>query len=132
MLGPELGPQQPHAMFQTEAEKDLGVLVNGQLNMSQLCVQVAKKANGILTGINNSVASRTRAVFLAMERPHLEACIQFWTPHYKRSIDELAHGQRRAMELVKGLECKSYEEQLRELGLFSLERRWLWGGVITL
>ncbi|KAF7249946.1 RNA-directed DNA polymerase from mobile element jockey [Varanus komodoensis] len=106
-------------------ERDLGVLVDCRLNMSQQCDAVVKRSNATLGRIARSVDSRSGEVslplYMTLVRPQLEYCVQFWAPHYRKDIARIESVQCRATRLVASLQGMPYEARLRELGLFSLE-----------
>ena len=72
--------------------------------------------------IKKSMASKSKEGILplwsALRRPHLESCVQLWSPQYTKDMELLEQVQRRATKMIQGLEHLSCEGRLRELGLF--------------
>lgn len=118
-------PKQKHRLggeqIESSPEKDLGVVVDEKLNMTWCGGLSAQKVYCIPGYIKSSMASRAREVILPPV-PHLQYSIQLWGPQHKKDMELLRQLQRTATKMITGLEhfC---EDRLRQLGLFSLEKR---------
>jgi len=92
----------------SSVERDMGVLMDDRVTMSQQCALAAKKVDDLLGCIKKSVESRSSELTLpfysALGRPHLEYCVQFWALHFKKDEELLERVQQRAMRMMRGME----------------------------
>ena len=120
--------QQVHIPRVTEM-KDLGVRVTADFKPTAQCLAAAKKGNGALYGLRKTVASQDPTVLLplykAFVRPHLEYCIQAWSPFLRKDTAKLESVQRAFTRLFPNLKDLDYKTRLERLDLFSLEKRRL-------
>ena len=100
-----------------------------------MCLQPTGRPTVFWAALKKGVARREREVtvplYSVLVRPHLDYCIQAWDPQYRKDVELSERDQRRATKMIRALEHLSHEERLRQLGLFSLEKRRQWGDLIA-
>ena len=102
-------------------------LVTSDLKPSVHCGKAAAKTSSVLGLIQRHFKYIKKESFLilykAYIRPHLEYCVQSWSPSLVKDITCLQHIRHRATKMVDSL-CKiSYSECLNTLGLTTLATR---------
>ena len=70
-------------------EKELGILEDYTLTMRQHCGHVTKKATSLLGLLRKRSRDMILPLYSALVRPHLECCVQAWSPQYKKDVDIL-------------------------------------------
>ena len=108
--------------------------MNANMKVSEQCRIAASKGNQVLGMIRRNITYKEKSLIVplykAIVRPHLEYCIQAWSPYLRKDIDMLEKIQRRATKLIPGLRDLRYEERLKECGLTTLETRRVRGDQI--
>ena len=119
---------------QTSMENDLGIYITSDLKPSIQCVKAARKARSVLAMVRRNFkrldADNLLLIYKTYVRPHMEYCIQAWSPHLVKDIQVLESVQRIATRMVSKLKKLPYESRLHRLGLTTLERRRIRGDLI--
>src|SRR5271163_4269653 len=100
-----------------DCEKDLGVLINSDMNFKDQAMVASKKANRVLGMIRRNFecinSDVSEILYGTLVRPNLEYAIQVWSPYQESSRNDIEKVQKRATKMLQGLKHKSYEERLR-------------------
>jgi len=108
-------------------ERDIGVLIQDNLKVSEQCNKAANTADRSLGMINRTFSYKPRVLvntlYKSLVRPHLEYCSQAWRQHIRKDIDTLEKVHRRASRKVTAFRGWSYDQRLRSLNWCTLEER---------
>ena len=111
----------------SDAVKDLGVLMSSNLEFSDQILAIKNKAKKVSTWILRIVESRSAETILLLYktyvRPHLEYSCSLWSPHEIQHIASLESVQRSVTARIEGMEQLNYWDRLKALNLYSLQRR---------
>ena len=119
---------------QSDGEKDIGVLVDENINFSKHIQQQINKANSIMGLIRRTYTfldeRSFKYLFQALVRPHLEYAAAVWSPYKIADIESIENVQRRATKLIPSLKSLEYPQRLRKLKMPTLKYRRLRGDMI--
>ena len=77
-------------LSKTVKEKDLGVTINANMKVSEQCRIAASKGNQVMGMIRRNITYNDKSLIVslykAIVRPHLEYCIQAWSPYLRKVI----------------------------------------------
>ena len=130
------GGNEAHHVYRTEGDdpierkteiRDLGIIMNNEATFTDHITASAKKGRKLAGWALRTFQSREASLMLTLLkvliRPHLEYGCQVWNPHLAREISLLECVQRDFTRKIEGTTEMDYWERLRELNLYSLQRR---------
>ena len=127
-----------HLLPSVESEKDLGVWISNDWNFREHILTSIGKANANIAWVARTVISRSPQVmtqiYKTLIRPHLEYCVQLWSPLPKHGnwglILDIENVQRSFTRMIDGIGLLTYEERLNKLDLTTLLERRARGDLI--
>ena len=118
----------------TSAEKDLGVVIDENLQFTEHVNKAVNKASRMLGLIKTVIKCKDHitvpTLYKSLVRPHLEYGNLVWCPRWKKDQLEIEKVQRRATKMVPSIRDLPYQERLKQLKLPSLHHRRRRGDMI--
>ena len=107
--------------------KCLGVELSEDCSFHHHITETAKKARGMAGWVLRTFATRDHQTMLTLWKsliqPILDYCSQLWSPHKRCDLQLLEGVQRSFTRQIQGMGDLDYWDRLKELGLFSQQRR---------
>ena len=109
--------------------KDRGVVIDTGGKQAAQCQAAIGRANRVLGCVRRGINYKSKEVVLTSYRNLVRATSRILcavlSPQHRENLDAIERVERRVTRLIPGRARLSYEERLKETGLYTLERRRL-------